>query len=134
MLLLTEEPDTSEAACWGGWNATVACQCLCRKPRALRWRVAPHRIVVRGDLLSRRPWARIQGVETAFYLVHSMQPVKSSKPRSVRRPPTSRWRPARQGYNASSTWVGWRRRRTLVSHEKPRRDRKHPAIQRHSRD
>ncbi len=50
-----------------------AVRCLCRHPEALDWRVAPGTEVVRGDLL--RPAsleAAFCGVDTAFYLVHSM--------------------------------------------------------------
>jgi uncharacterized protein YbjT (DUF2867 family) len=48
-------------------------RCLCRNPEALRRRVAPGTEVVQGDLL--RPAsldAAFFGVDTAFYLVHSM--------------------------------------------------------------
>jgi uncharacterized protein YbjT (DUF2867 family) len=47
---------------------------LCRNPEALRWRVAPATELVRGDLLQPASLApAFQGVDTAFYLVHSMQ-------------------------------------------------------------
>jgi uncharacterized protein YbjT (DUF2867 family) len=47
---------------------------LCRNPEALRWRVAPGAEVVRGDLLQPASLdAAFSGVDTAFYLVHSMQ-------------------------------------------------------------
>ena len=49
-------------------------RCLCRNPEALRGRAATGTELVRGDLL--RPAslaAAFSGVETAFYLVHSMQ-------------------------------------------------------------
>ena len=48
-------------------------RCLCRDPEALRWRVAPATELMRGDLL--RPASldlAFSGVDTAFYLVHSM--------------------------------------------------------------
>ena len=49
-------------------------RCLCRIPEALRWRVAPGTEVVRGDLLQPASLGpAFRGVETAFYLVHSMQ-------------------------------------------------------------
>jgi uncharacterized protein YbjT (DUF2867 family) len=49
-------------------------RCLCRNPETLRGRVAPGTELVRGDLL--QPASLVpafRGVETAFYLVHSMQ-------------------------------------------------------------
>src|SRR5579862_2995828 len=49
-------------------------RCLCRDPEALRWRVAPGTEVVRGDLLEPASLgAALSGVDTAFYLVHSMR-------------------------------------------------------------
>src|SRR4051794_28650055 len=48
-------------------------RCLCRNPESLRWRVAPGTDLVPGDL--RHPEsldAAFRGVDTAFYLVHSM--------------------------------------------------------------
>jgi uncharacterized protein YbjT (DUF2867 family) len=50
-----------------------AVRCLCRNPEALGWRVAPGTELVRGDLL--QPGSldvAFSGVDTAFYLVHSM--------------------------------------------------------------
>jgi uncharacterized protein YbjT (DUF2867 family) len=50
-----------------------AVRCLCRNPEALGWRVAPGTEVVRGDLLQPASLdAAFFGVDTAFYLVHSM--------------------------------------------------------------
>jgi uncharacterized protein YbjT (DUF2867 family) len=46
---------------------------LCRNPEALSWRVAPRTELVRGDLLQPASLgAAFSGVDTAFYLVHSM--------------------------------------------------------------
>ncbi len=50
----------------------LAVRCLCRDPEALRWRVAPGTELVRGDLLQGDLAAAFAGVDTAFYLVHSM--------------------------------------------------------------
>jgi uncharacterized protein YbjT (DUF2867 family) len=48
-------------------------RCLCRDPEALRWRVAPGTEIVRGDLLQSESLdLAFSGVDTAFYLVHSM--------------------------------------------------------------
>ncbi len=50
-----------------------AVRCLCRNPEPLRYRVAPGTELAQGDLL--RPEkleAAFSGVETAFYLVHSL--------------------------------------------------------------
>ncbi len=51
----------------------VAVRCLCRNPEALGWRVAPGTEVVQGDLLQPASLGEaLCGVDTAFYLVHSM--------------------------------------------------------------
>jgi uncharacterized protein YbjT (DUF2867 family) len=51
----------------------LAVRCLCRNPEALRWRVASGTEVVQGDLLEPASLATaFSGVDTAFYLVHSM--------------------------------------------------------------
>ncbi len=50
-----------------------AVRCLCRNPEALAWRVSPGTEVVRGDLLQPASLGdAFSGVDTAFYLVHSM--------------------------------------------------------------
>ena len=52
----------------------LAVRCLCRNPEALAWRVAPGTEVLRGDLLQAASLdAAFAGVDTAFYLVHSMR-------------------------------------------------------------
>src|SRR4051812_14543792 len=51
----------------------LSLRCLCRDPEALRWRMAPRAELVRGDLLQPASLgAAFSGVDTAFYLVHSM--------------------------------------------------------------
>ena len=51
----------------------AAVRCLCRNPEALGWRVAPGTEVVQGDLLQPASLGNaFSGVDTAFYLVHSM--------------------------------------------------------------
>ena len=51
----------------------VAVRCLCRNAEVLRWRVAPGTEVVPGDLLQPASLvAAFSGVDTAFYLVHSL--------------------------------------------------------------
>src|SRR4051812_31651899 len=51
----------------------AAVRCLCRNPEALRWRVAPGTDLVQGDLLQTASLgAAFSGVDTAYYLVHSM--------------------------------------------------------------
>jgi len=48
-------------------------RCLCRRPEALRWRLAPETELVQGDLLQPASLdAAFSGADTAFYLVHSM--------------------------------------------------------------
>jgi uncharacterized protein YbjT (DUF2867 family) len=49
-------------------------RCLCRNPEALRWRVTPGVELVQGDLLQPEFLVKaFSGVDTAYYLVHSMQ-------------------------------------------------------------
>jgi uncharacterized protein YbjT (DUF2867 family) len=51
----------------------VSVRCLCRNPDALGWRISPGTEIVRGDLLQPADLgAAFEGVDTAFYLVHSM--------------------------------------------------------------
>jgi len=50
-----------------------AVRCLVRRPDSLRDRVGPHTDVVRGDLLDEASVrAAMEGVDVAYYLVHSM--------------------------------------------------------------
>ena len=52
----------------------LAVRCLCRNPEALGWRAAPGTELVRGDLLEPASLAvAFSGMDTAFYLVHSMK-------------------------------------------------------------
>ena len=52
----------------------LAVRCLCRNPEALGWRVAPGTELVQGDLLQPASLGiAFAGVDTAFYLVHSMK-------------------------------------------------------------
>jgi len=54
-------------------SAGLSVRCLCRNPEALRWRVSPGTELVRGDLLQPATLgSAFSGVDTAFYLVHSM--------------------------------------------------------------
>jgi uncharacterized protein YbjT (DUF2867 family) len=49
-------------------------RCLCRDPEALRWRVTSGVELAQGDLLQAQSLAEaFSGVDTAYYLVHSMQ-------------------------------------------------------------
>ena len=87
-----------------------AVRCLCRNPEALGWRVAPGTEVVRGDLLQPASLGvAFSGVDTAFYLVHSMNggeefEAEERKPRLA----TLRRRRARPECGGSFTWAGWR--------------------------
>ncbi len=50
-----------------------ALRCLTRRPQLLRERVARHVEVVEGDVLDRASLdAALEGIHTAYYLVHSM--------------------------------------------------------------
>ena len=54
-------------------SSGAAVRCLCRNPEALDWRVLPSTELVRGDLLQPASLGGVfSGVDTAFYLVHSM--------------------------------------------------------------
>jgi uncharacterized protein YbjT (DUF2867 family) len=49
-------------------------RCICRNPERLRGRVAPSTEIVQGDLLQPASLgSTFSGIDTAFYLVHSMQ-------------------------------------------------------------
>jgi uncharacterized protein YbjT (DUF2867 family) len=49
-------------------------RCACRNPEALRWRVTAGVELVQGDLLQPESLDKVfSGVDTAYYLVHSMQ-------------------------------------------------------------
>ena len=48
-------------------------RCLCRQPDRMKWRTAPTTEVVAGDVLVPESLAAaMQGVHTAYYLVHSL--------------------------------------------------------------
>src|SRR4051812_24121304 len=52
----------------------LAVRCLCRNPEVLRGCVAPGTEIVLGDMLQPATLGpALQGVDTAFYLVHSMK-------------------------------------------------------------
>jgi len=52
----------------------LAVRCLCRNPEALGWQAAPGTELVPGDLLQPASLGvAFSGVDTAFYLVHSMK-------------------------------------------------------------
>jgi uncharacterized protein YbjT (DUF2867 family) len=52
----------------------LAVRCLCRNPEALGWRAAPGTELAQGDLLQPASLGiAFSGVDTAFYLVHSMK-------------------------------------------------------------
>ena len=52
----------------------LSVRCLCRNPETLKARVSPTTELVVGDLLQRASLgAALSGVDTAFYLVHSMR-------------------------------------------------------------
>ena len=52
----------------------LSVRCLCRNPEPLRWAASPGTELVPGDLLDAASLPpAFAGVDTAFYLVHSMQ-------------------------------------------------------------
>ena len=114
----------------------LAVRCLCRNPEALGWRVAPGTELVRGDLLQPASLgAAFSGVDTAFYLVHSMNAGQEFEAQE---------RKAAANFALAAREAGVRRiiylgglahgARSLASHAQPGRDREHSAVQRHSRD
>lgn len=55
----------------------LAVRCLCRNPEALGWRASSGTELVRGDLLQPASLGEaFPGIDTAFYLVHSMSSVE----------------------------------------------------------
>ncbi len=104
-----------------------AVRCLTRRPEA----VVPHReheMVVAGDVLDARVAAprRCEGVETAYYLVHSMSSAASSSSTTGAGRPSSPPRPARPASVGSSTSAGSAPGRSLDPSREPSGSRPHP--------
>ena len=101
MELVTGAPATSGRGCCAGWPARAAVRALARRPERLEPLdgVEP----VRGDLVSGAGLAEaLEGVATAYYLVHSMEavarPTATPSPTVTARPPSaSRAPPPRPG-------------------------------------
>ena len=113
-----------------------AVRCLCRNPEALGWRVAPGTELVRGDLLQPASLdVAFSGVDTAFYLVHSMNSGEEFEAEE-RRAAHNFARGRAQSGSAADHLPGWAgaRRRAFGSHAQPGRDGEHPSGERRSCD
>ena len=111
----------------------VSVRCLCRDPEALRWRVQPSTEVVQGDLLQPESLGAVfSGIDTAFYLVHSMHAGAVSKRRSSDAAATLRERLPTQVCVALFTLAGSRTavnsRRTCVAVQPPEKFSDPPAF------
>ena len=101
----------------------VPVRCLARRPEYLHERVASDTDVVGGDVLDAASLtAAFDGVDTAYYLVHSMGSAGSFEEEDRQARVTSPKQPVRQGSDESSIWEGWatRRRRSRPPTESPR--------------
>ncbi len=86
----------------------VPLRCLARRPEYLRERVAAGTDVIGGDVLDAASLeGAFEGVNSAYYLVHSMGSAGLSRRKTVPAHGTSPRRPGKQGSDASSTWEGW---------------------------
>ena len=88
----------------------VNLRCLARNPDKLRSKVQAASEVVQGDVLDPPSLDRaLQGVHTAYYLVHLMSGSgrRTSSGRTGRRRRTSPGQQDKPGYDASSTSVVW---------------------------
>ena len=87
----------------------VKLRCLARNPAKLRPRVHAESEIVQGDVLDQRSLDRaLQGVHTAYYLVHLMsgsERLRAGRPAGGEQ--TSPEQQNRPGYDASSTLADW---------------------------
>ena len=74
IILLTGAPATSAAGCCRCLKQRgLRVRCVCRQPERVRPRVALATEVVEGDVMAPESLAAaMQGVHTAYYLVHSL--------------------------------------------------------------
>ncbi len=81
-------------------------RCLAQAPESLRGRVLAATEVVAGDVLDLESLtAAFRGVDTAYYLIHSMGSGRDFRAAMIgRRPPTLRRRPKQPESAGSSTW------------------------------
>ena len=86
----------------------VPVRCLARRPEYLHGRVASNTDVIGGDVLNPTSLTvALDGVDTAYYLVHSMGSAGSFEEEDRRAHETSPRRPGKQRSDGSSTWEGW---------------------------
>ena len=86
----------------------LAVRCLARNPAYLSARVAPETEVVTGDVLDESSLDRaLQGIDTAYYLVHAWAIRAASKPAKPRAPALvlRRSAPASAGSSTSVVWA-----------------------------
>jgi len=83
-------------------------RCLARRPQALRTHAASGAEVVAGDVLDAASVrAAMEGVHTAYYLVHSMASADPSRKRTASRRGCSVTQPGRRECAGSFTWRAW---------------------------
>ena len=113
-----------------------AVRCLCRNPEALAGACGPGTELVRGDLLEPASLgAAFQGVDTAFYLVHSMNSGEEFE--AEERTAAANFAAGGASSGSAANCLPGRagaRRRPFSSHAQPGRDRRHPALERRSGD
>ena len=109
-------------------------RCLCRDPEALRWRVAPGTELVRGDLLQPASLdSAFSGVDTAFYLVHSMNSGAGFEANEAAS--AANFALAANKRRSAPHHLSGRaglRRASFASYAQPVGDRQHPALRRDS--
>ena len=101
-------------------------RCLCRHPERLKWRASkPTTEVVAGDVLSPESLkAALQGVRTAYYLIHSLGTRQDFEKEDRQAAANFGAAAGRPGCNASSIWAAWAirsraLRRTSAAARKP---------------
>jgi uncharacterized protein YbjT (DUF2867 family) len=73
IVLVTARRATSAAGYCPRWEARgERVRCLARRPEALRSRVALTTEIVAGDIATRRVDGALDGVRSAYYLIHAM--------------------------------------------------------------
>ena len=87
----------------------VHLRCLCRHPERLKWRASkPTTEVVAGDVLSPESLkAALQGVRTAYYLVHSLGTRQDFEKEDRQAAANFAQPPGKPVFSRSSTWAAW---------------------------
>ena len=109
----------------------VHLRCLCRHPERLKWRASkPTTEVVAGDVLSPESLkAALQGVRTAYYLVHSLDSGQDFEKEDRQAAANFAAAAGKPVCSASSTWAAWAMTptRALATPPQPPRGRRDPC-------